>query len=712
MANAARKPNPLEYQTQRAIILRRADEDVIRILKGLQKDVQDMLREIASRPAGIGRTIREAQLRLVQRNLHAELGKAWREIGNVAQARRYEAAVRSASYAQEANAFRLVTGGVQDGGIIAENIFESEVANAASGIDRMIARQSGASYVPLSERVYNSEVGIGSKVDKLVNSALARGLSAIEFAKEVRQFVNPLTPGGVSYAAKRLARTEINNAAHAMSVEAMREVPWCDGMKWHLSGSHGRPDICDQYASGGPNNDGVYPKTSTPTKPHPQCLCFVTPDLADDDEFERNLLSGKYNQYLERYRNIQPGQVVKTSYGGFSPPVTPKPKAVTPTKVGQAPKKTAKPPSRAKPPAPGSAPRPTGAASVQNPFTVTSSGGTLSPGLMNEAERLAQRFVSQNTSMAKARNFIAKEFNITKEEAEAIVRRVASSEPGSVAARQANLTAVKPPKVATTPAKPTAAPKPARVTTASEDAIRDWVPRSLPETNVLPDLSSKLPLEIRQHINGLLSRIGREERSILERELQHQASLVPGPLRGLDSVRVEVDARVRDSVVNGYYHHPADFANRTRKDEMVLSDRIFKRGYGEEQLQSEQTGFKSSCGAQHTGAQSVTAHEFGHHVDWMIHQSAIDRREIDALWHDIADTLGARRPVTSQIEDLQDWFFENKDLIRRKVSTYATTNEKEFFAEVWREFSGNPNARPQIKHIGQHMQDLANRAVK
>jgi hypothetical protein len=388
-AASAPRPDPLSYQTQRAIILQAADRDVIAILRQAQRDIIAMLNELQSRPSGIGRDIREAQLRLVQRNLHRELGKAWRQIGDVVEARRAEAAARAIGYAEQVNKFALLAGGVHDAADIANKIAESELDNAASGIDRMIARTTGASYVPLKDRVYNSDVNVGSQVDRLVNSALTRGLSAVEFAKEVRQFVNPLTPGGVRYAAMRLARTEINNAAHAASVESVRETPWVEKMEWRLSGSHGRADICDRYAKGGANNDGHYPKTAVPAKPHPQCLCYVIPVTVTDDEFEDALLSGKYNSYLERYRDLQPGQIVRSGAGGgFRSPG----KALAP-KPAKPP--GAKPPSHAAPPTPGATAANTPFEQTHVDFATTSikNGGSQA----DTVKALQQQFgISQN----------------------------------------------------------------------------------------------------------------------------------------------------------------------------------------------------------------------------------------------------------------------------------------------------------------------------
>jgi hypothetical protein len=687
MANAApKKPDPLKYQTQRAIVLRAADADVVKILRELQADVQKMLREVATRPTGIGRDIREAQLRLVQRNLHAELGKTWRRIGDVTAARRAEAAARAAEYNKDVNTFRLVTGGLADGAEVAQTIYESEVANAVSGLDRMIARTSGASYVALKDRVYNSDVGIGSKVDRLVNSAIARGLSAVEFAKEVRGFINPLTPGGVRYAAMRLARTEINNAAHAMSVEAVRETPWVDSMEWKLSGSHGRPDVCNQYARGGPEGDGRYPKGSVPSKPHPQCLCYVIPVTDDDDEFERKLLSGQYNRYLDKYRNLQPGQVVSTSYGGFPGPA-PKPAPVKPTKVAQPAKPTAKPPSQAKPPTPGAAPP---------ARTSAAPTGSLSPALTQEAENLARRNIATGGSMAKTRNLVAKNFNISKEEAEALVRRVAAANPGTAAARQAALTSVPKPAVARVTPAPTPKP-PARI------------PSSLPDTNVLPD--EPVSPEMQRKIADLTRKWGGDEALAVRRELQHQANLSGRVMHHLDELKFEVDLQSSGKIVNGVYTQPYDpfGANPGRRRIVSLSDRVFKPGYGDEQLRSELSGFKTSCGSSHTGGQSVLAHEYGHHVDYMVREFAI-RGELDELWDTVGDALGVTAPGSTDLA-LKTWFRDNTDLITRQISGYASKNRTEFLAEVWREYTGNPSARPQIKKIGKKLQELAERLV-
>jgi len=98
----------------------------------------------------------------------------------------------------------------------------------------------------------------------------------------------------------RLARTEINNAFHAMSAMDIEAKPWVDASQWHLSRSHPKADGCDKLAKDDSANmgPGVYPKGKTPSKPHPQCLCYITPKVQKDDDFLDALVGGRYDSYI------------------------------------------------------------------------------------------------------------------------------------------------------------------------------------------------------------------------------------------------------------------------------------------------------------------------------------------------------------------------------------------------------------------------------
>lgn len=43
---------------------------------------------------------------------------------------------------------------------------------------------------------------------------------------------------------------------------------------------------------------GLFYTADVPEKPHPQCLCFITPYLPDEDEFLNNLLKGDYDDAM------------------------------------------------------------------------------------------------------------------------------------------------------------------------------------------------------------------------------------------------------------------------------------------------------------------------------------------------------------------------------------------------------------------------------
>lgn len=149
---------------------------------------------------------------------------------------------------------------------------------------------------PLSARVYKTEALANGIVSRTINNALARGDSARNLAKDVRALIDPTVPGGVSYAAMRLGRTEINNAFHAQSILDSQETPWVQDMRWYLSKRHEKDpgDECEIYAA-----QGLFRKEDVPEKPHPNCRCFVTPELQDYEDFENALISGHYDPYLD-----------------------------------------------------------------------------------------------------------------------------------------------------------------------------------------------------------------------------------------------------------------------------------------------------------------------------------------------------------------------------------------------------------------------------
>ena len=175
-----------------------------------------------------------------------------------------------------------------------EDWLESQRNSAALGVTNAMSRYLYTT-IPLSRRVYRSESLSNGYVERVINSGLATGASAQDIAKRVRSHILPNTPGGVSFAAKRLGRTELNNAFHATTIALMDDRPWIDQAQWNLSKRHDTRINCkcEEYAQ-----QKYFPVASVPRKPHAQCRCFTTPVLIDMQSFERNLQIGMYDGYV------------------------------------------------------------------------------------------------------------------------------------------------------------------------------------------------------------------------------------------------------------------------------------------------------------------------------------------------------------------------------------------------------------------------------
>lgn len=176
---------------------------------------------------------------------------------------------------------------------------QSMLASARQGIESIISRKENG--FTLSERVYRNQALAKGYVDDTVRNGLLLGKSQVEIARDVRKYIDPSTPGGASYAAMRLARTEVNNAYHQTAVRGYQKTPWVERVLWNLSGSHPVPDQCNEYAEAVTHRGwsaGQYGPDDVPSKPHPQCLCFVTPVMMDLDAYAKAFKQGKYDDYI------------------------------------------------------------------------------------------------------------------------------------------------------------------------------------------------------------------------------------------------------------------------------------------------------------------------------------------------------------------------------------------------------------------------------
>jgi hypothetical protein len=272
------------------------DRQLLSLLKDAQTVVDSKIRALESNATFSG-GVNRAVLGQVRREILREEARVWRRIGEAVKGGVADAAAAA----------------VESNGLYTEQLFSraghpelfaalqrSQEASARAGVEvAKIRAQYSARQ--LSQRVYHAEQWSNGVLDRTINAHLATGSSARELAAAMRQFINPNVQGGVRYAAMRLGRTELNNAFHAQQVKLGAEEPWVERMKWNISGSHPRPDSCDDYAghSDGPQfEDGTWVPEEVPGKPHPQCLCFVTPVTVDLGEFIQKLNAGAYDSYI------------------------------------------------------------------------------------------------------------------------------------------------------------------------------------------------------------------------------------------------------------------------------------------------------------------------------------------------------------------------------------------------------------------------------
>ena len=261
----------LNYEMRR-VLLRTASQ--------IERDILDVTGN------GIGAQIRREQLRAVKKALHARLAVLYKDAGYIVQSNRQKAAA-AAIDAFQAYEKVLLTNVATVVDVAA--YLESAKLTSKAGVDAVMRRVMGKSYRPLSYSIYQSEKLARGIVDRMVESALTKGLSAREFAGSVRSLINPNVRGGVSYAANRLARTEINNAFHSVSKDRYRTSGLVTGVDWNLSGAHPEGDECDDLATNSP-----YDPNSVPEKPHPMCFCYVTPRVPSEDEFLDKFFAGDY----------------------------------------------------------------------------------------------------------------------------------------------------------------------------------------------------------------------------------------------------------------------------------------------------------------------------------------------------------------------------------------------------------------------------------
>lgn len=261
------------------------------VLEDAERSIWSTLKSLGD--DGFSTGIRRAQLNLSLRNVRRQLKDMFGSVTDIIRDKQGDAAVAAveAGLFDDRGVMKLLFPKAVDRERYSESLRVTAQRNIQSTMTRVLQTEQ-----PLSGRVWKTNALARGQVSRVVNNALARGDSAINLANEVRDLVRPDTPGGISYAAKRLARTEINNAFHAQSINDMQNKPWLNQVQWNLSKVHASDpgDECEEYAA-----MKYFPPEQVPEKPHPNCRCFVTAKPMAYDEFEKGLISGQFDDYLD-----------------------------------------------------------------------------------------------------------------------------------------------------------------------------------------------------------------------------------------------------------------------------------------------------------------------------------------------------------------------------------------------------------------------------
>lgn len=276
-------PSPRIVQAR---LVAQTDADLQRVLLDAARQAESLLRRRASTFSG---RVNQVQLLNVLGELRALSHDLWQNKIPTQIAKQIAAAERAATVSVDeldqvmVRAFR--NSQIQEAMIRAQRQRAKRVAQVFK------TRQQSARF-DLSQNVYKWEGLSNGLVDRTISSAIARGAPARDIARSIGDLINPNVRGGISYAARRTGRTEIANAYHATSISENANSPFVSKLEWHLSSSHPKADICDAYSG------RKFNPLETPSKPHPQCLCYVTPIPISNTQLQRGLKNGEFNDYL------------------------------------------------------------------------------------------------------------------------------------------------------------------------------------------------------------------------------------------------------------------------------------------------------------------------------------------------------------------------------------------------------------------------------
>lgn len=148
----------------------------------------------------------------------------------------------------------------------------------------------------LSDRIWSKAKHYRVNINEIIQDAVSEGQDCVKTARMLEKYVKTgketlakqypnmmkrmgsRVPEDICYESLRLARTEMTAAYGEATIQSAMVSPSCSGVKFILSASHPKYDICDhicgvdEYGLG----IGCYPVDKAPEYPfHPNCLCIT-----------------------------------------------------------------------------------------------------------------------------------------------------------------------------------------------------------------------------------------------------------------------------------------------------------------------------------------------------------------------------------------------------------------------------------------------------
>lgn len=299
MASQSEFSNPKKIWLNRFLrVYGGANRDLYKILVEASEDAERRILLIVGKE-GVGAKVEREQLISIKAVISEVLKEIFRgKVSTLVSESRKDAAEASvrASNFWDDQILRIVVEDDRQRKVLRKSLEQT----ARRNIETTIMREIHGTRT-LSSQVYRTEALSKDLINRKIASGIASGSSAERIAKSVKDMIRPNVTGGISYAANRLARTEINNAFHAQSIETMKDKPWVSRAKWNLSGSHEPQGCkCEKFAA-----IGEYDILQVPQKPHPQCFCFVTSVVPSTEFIIRQFELGYYDQWVDSHKDAR-----------------------------------------------------------------------------------------------------------------------------------------------------------------------------------------------------------------------------------------------------------------------------------------------------------------------------------------------------------------------------------------------------------------------